>query len=422
MTAFPTGIKCLSEIVCQSIIKNTSAKTGLSYNRIFAERKEMIYFDNAATTFIKPPAVADEVYRCIRYYCGNPGRSAHRISLEASKKVFECRTEAAELFGLDDPSRVIFTMNTTMSLNMAIKGLLHCGDHVIISDMEHNAVYRPIRHLADLGLIDFDIFNSRSGSETDNGDYILNGIKKLIRPNTKLIVCMQASNICSAEMPIKEIGALCRQNKIRFAVDAAASAGHMPINIKDMCIDALCVPGHKGLYGPQGSGLLLLGESAEPDTLLEGGNGINSLEAGMSDILPERFEAGTVPTPAIAGLCEGIKAVRRAGVENIGNHEKALSKQLTEALLSVPGITVYAPKVYGANVLFNLDGIPSDDVGAALDRVGICVRSGYHCAPLAHTTLNTPDGGAVRVSFGMYNTKKEVGIFADEVRRLRREM
>ena len=126
--------------------------------------------------------------------------------------------------------------------------------------------------------------------------------------------------------------------------------------------------------------------------------------------------------PARFRLCEGIKAVRRAGVESIGNHEKALSKQLTEALLSVPGITVYAPKVYGANVLFNLDGIPSDDVGAALDRVGICVRSGYHCAPLAHTTLNTPDGGAVRVSFGMYNTKKEVGIFADEVRRLRREM
>lgn len=374
----------------------------------------MIYFDNAATTFPKPPYVSEEVYRCIRSYGGNPGRSGHSLSLKAAEKVYECRELASDMFGLGDPTRVVFTHNTTEALNVAIKGLLHVGDHVIISDMEHNAVLRPIKKLSALGLIEYSVY--RSGSEGEQSqDSTVENIRSLIRPNTGLIVSVHASNICSAVMPIQAIGELCRETGISFIVDAAASAGHIPINMTQMNINALCVPGHKGLYGPQGSGMLLLDKSTFPETSFEGGNGINSLDGDMSDILPERYEAGTLPTPAIAGLCEGIKAVQRSGIGHISRLEGALYSELLERLKNMKGITVYAPSHIGHTLLFNVDGIPSDMVGSELNRSGICVRSGYHCAPLAHSTLKTPDGGAVRVSFGMYNTKSEVAAFCDEI-------
>lgn len=374
----------------------------------------MIYFDNAATTFPKPLYVSEEVYRCIRSYGGNPGRSGHSLSLKAAEKVYECRELASELFSLGDPTRVVFTHNTTESLNMAIKGLLHVGDHVIISDMEHNAVLRPIKKLHELGLIEYSVYSSGSERGQDKSKTI-EGIRALIRKNTSLIVSVHASNICSAVMPIQDIGTLCREAGIYFIVDAAASAGHIPIDMAQMNINALCVPGHKGLYGPQGSGMLLLDKNTLPETVLEGGNGINSLDGDMSDILPERYEAGTLPTPAIAGLCEGIKAVKKSGIEHISRVERSLYSELFGRLKNMKGVTVYAPSHIGHTMLFNIDGIPSDAVGGELNKAGICVRSGYHCAPLAHSTLQTPDGGAVRVSFGMYNTKSEIAAFCDEI-------
>lgn len=381
----------------------------------------MIYFDNAATTFPKPPYVSEEVYKCIRNYGGNPGRSGHSLSLKAAEKVYECRELASELFALDDPTRVVFTHNTTEALNIAIKGLLHVGDHVIISDMEHNAVLRPIKKLHELGLIEYSVYSSGSADEQSQSDIVEN-IKSLIRPNTGLIVSVHASNICSAVMPIQAIGKLCREHGIYFIVDAAASAGHIPIDMAQMNINALCVPGHKGLYGPQGSGMMLLDKNTLPETVLEGGNGINSLDGDMSDILPERYEAGTLPTPSIAGLCEGIKAVKKSGIEHISRIECSLYSELSERLKNMKGITVYAPSHVGHTLLFNIDGVPSDVVGGELNKVGICVRSGYHCAPLAHSTLKTPDGGAVRVSFGMYNTKSEVVAFCDEIYKISKSM
>lgn len=365
----------------------------------------MIYLDNAATTFPKPAAVYSEAYRCMTTYCGNPGRGGHTMSIAAAKKVFECRCEAGEMFGVDDPSRIVFTPNTTYAINLVLKGLLKEGDHVIISDMEHNSVYRPVHRMALDGKIEYSIFPTMTLDGRRNPARICAGIAKLVRPNTKLVMCAHSSNICSQTLPIKDIGAFCRRHGILFAVDAAQSAGHMPINMEQMNIDALCVPGHKGLYGPQGCGFAALGNKILPDTLTEGGNGVNSLDPTMPDYPPERYEAGTVATPAIAGLCEGIRAVRALGEEAIHEHEKSLYRESAEMLGNTPGVTLYAPEYAGSTLLFNVDGFSAEETSRYLDSCGICVRGGYHCCALGHSTLGTPDGGAVRVSFGIFNKK-----------------
>jgi selenocysteine lyase/cysteine desulfurase len=223
-----------------------------------------------------------------------------------------------------------------------------------------------------------------------------------------MLICAHASNICSSVQPIAQIGALCHRHGILFVVDAAQSAGHIPIDVGLMQIDALCVPGHKGLLGPQGSGALLLDPSLFADTLVEGGSGYNSLEWEMPQDPPERFEAGTLATPAIAGLCEGIRTVKRIGVERVGGRIREWNRALRDRLASIPEVTVYTPHHTGSILLFNLNGIPADRVGRALDRRGICVRTGYHCSALGHATLQTPHGGAVRVSPGYQSTQAEI--------------
>ena len=375
----------------------------------------MIYLDNAATSFPKPRRVIEEQLRCMRAYCGNPGRGSHALSRAAAEKIYECRTEAAELFGLENPESVMFTMNATMAINTVIKGVLQMGDHVLLSDMEHNAVYRPIYKMARAGLISYDIFPTYANDPSRTASDICAAIEGLIKPRTRMLICAHASNICSASLPIAEIGALCRRHGIFFALDAAQSAGHMPINMERMQIDALCAPGHKGLLGPQGSGLLLLSEAAILDTLMEGGSGVNSLEGSMPDESPERYEAGTLPTPAIAGLCEGIRAVKRIGVENVHEYTCALTASLRERLLQMERVRVYAPHHEGAVLLFHIDGISADRLGEMLDRQGICVRAGYHCSALAHATLQTPNGGAVRISTGFFNTPAEIQRVADVI-------
>lgn len=368
----------------------------------------MIYLDNAATTFPKPASVADEVKRCMTAYCGNPGRSGHRLSLAAAKKVFECRELAASLFSAHDADRVFFTPNTTYGINAVIKGLLKDGDHVIISDMEHNAVWRPIHKLAQSGRITYDVFKTLTGDERQNPVRICANIARLVRPDTRLVFCTHASNICSAFLPVKEIGAFCHRHGILFAVDGAQSAGHAEINVEEMNIDALCLPGHKGLYGPQGSGLVVLGKDIVLDTFTEGGNGIDSLSPQMPLGAPERYEAGTVSTPCIAGLWAGMRAVRERGIAEISDAEAVIGKRLAYMLGNTRGITLYAPEHTGSIILFNVDGVSSEAVAAELDKHGICVRGGYHCAGLAHKTLGTPVGGAVRVSLGMFNRTADV--------------
>lgn len=376
----------------------------------------MIYLDNAATTFPKPNLVIEEVRRCMLTYAGNPGRGAHMLSLMAAERVYECRELLARMFGAEDVDRVFFTPNTTYGINSVIKGILKRGDHVIISDMEHNAVFRPIYKLAERGEIEYDVFDTLTCRYGQSPDSICQSIIKLVRPNTKMVFCVHGSNICSEILPIFEIGRLCKQLGLFFAVDGAQSAGHVPIDIGKMNIDALCLPGHKGLYGPQGSGAVILGKETELDTLLEGGNGIDSLSGEMSMQSPERYEAGTVAVPAIAGLYAALKWLDGYGIERIDAEERRLGQRLTDMLGGIRKVSVYAPEYEGGTVLFNVDGVPSEQCASYLNSKGFCTRGGYHCAALAHRTLGTPAGGAVRASVGVFNTEADISALYRAIR------
>ena len=378
----------------------------------------MIYLDNAATSFPKPRRVAMEQLRCMQLYGGNPGRGSHALALAAAEKIYECREELASFFGCQNTENVIFTMNATMAINTVIKGSLRRGDHILISDMEHNAVFRPIYKLAKEGKISYDVFQTYPTDPLRTADKICASILEKLRPNTRMLICAHASNICSASLPLVQIGALCRKKGILFVVDAAQSAGHLPIDMQEMQIDALCAPGHKGLWGPQGCGILILGDGIVCDTLMEGGSGYNSLEGDMPKDPPERYEAGTLPTPAIAGLVEGVKEIKRIGLDAIREHECKLTKQLCNRLLTMPRATVYAPHHTGGVLLFSLQDLSSDRVGSFLNEHGFCVRTGFHCAALAHATLGTPPAGAVRVSPSDFNTAAQIDSLCDTLEEL----
>ena len=372
----------------------------------------LIYLDNAATSYPKPRAVYEEVMRSIRDYGGNPGRGSHPLALAAADKIYACREVLVKYFGADSPEQVVFTLNATYALNFALKGLLRPGDHVLISDMEHNAVLRPIHRLAQDGRISYDVFPTMvSGKEerqARNPTRLCARIAARLKPNTRAVVCSHQSNLCSASLPLAEIGAFCRRHHLLFIVDASQSAGHLPIDCKAMNIDVLCAPGHKGLYGIQGCGFCLLAPGLEVDTLVEGGSGFASLDASMPDVWPERGEAGTLPTPAIAGLWAGVSTLLRYDSAHILSHEQMLFDRLCERLLHRKGYTVYLPEHRGSTLMFHREGISSERIGRYLAEHGICVRAGYHCAALGHQTLGTPDGGGVRVSFGLFNTARDV--------------
>ena len=380
------------------------------------------YLDNAATTFPKPVSVYQEVYRCMSKYCGNPGRGSHRLSLEASRAIFECRSLIADLVGVSELDRIVFTYNTTYALNMVIKGILKKGDHVIISDMEHNAVLRPIWKLAQNDIISYDVFSTMLGEDKKSPTLICAKIASLIKPNTKMVICSQASNICSATLPIKEIGEFCQRHSLFLLVDGAQSVGHHDIDVDQMNIGALCFPSHKGLYGPQGCGVIALGKNVYMDTLFEGGNGINSLDGNMPPMPPERYEAGTLATPAIAGLAQGVRAILSTPKGEILEYQKQLFSIAYSYLSNIDGITVYAPQYKGPVLLFNIDGRTSEYTAQLLDSYGICTRGGFHCSALAHKTLGTPDGGAVRISFGMFNKKKDIDALAKALVQIKKQI
>lgn len=375
----------------------------------------MVYLDNAATSFPKPYAVTREIEECLRHYCGNPGRGSHVLALRASEKIYECREALAALFGSHHPERLSFAFNATTALNTVIKGVLREGDHVLFSDVEHNAVRRPVHKLAAEGRISYDVFPTLAAKENAAMEELLAGIEACIRPNTRLLIAAHASNICSLTLPLSEIGALCHRHGILFCVDAAQSAGHLPIDVEGMQIDALCFPSHKGLLGPQGCGGVLWGENITAETLVEGGSGFHSLDPYMPEEPPERYEAGTLPTPAIAGLLEGVRTVQRLGIDRIHARIRAKNARLQAHLEALHGITVHARHHTGAVLLFSASPLSSDALGRALNARGFCVRAGYHCAPLAHATLATPEGGAVRVSPSLYTTNEEIDRFANAV-------
>lgn len=377
-----------------------------------------IYLDNAATSFPKPPSVIRAVVNTIREHGGNPGRSSHRLARRASELLYACREEIATLTGLSDPTRVILTKNATEALNVAVKGFLSEGDHVLISDLEHNSVLRPVHQMSRGRGVTYSIFESARLTGPDGVDAAL---APLLSERTRAIITTHASNICSRTLPVGEIGAFCKRHGILLIVDASQSIGHLPIHMEEMQIDALCAPGHKGLYGPQGSGFLLLSsslpEEALPRPLTEGGSGYASLLREMPPLPPERYEAGTLATPAFAGLTEGIRFVKCVGIDAIREHEEALGRIAVDQLSVLRGITLYGAETAGAVLSFSVAGHPAEEVADHLDGYGICVRPGFHCAALAHETLGTPtDSGAVRLSFGYFNTEKEI---CTAVRRIR---
>ncbi len=364
----------------------------------------MIYLDNAATSYPKPESVYRAFARGARELGGNPGRSGHRLAVRAAEAIYACREAVAELFG-GLPEHVVLTMNATYALNMAIRGLARPGSRVLISGIEHNAVLRPV---AALPSCRYDVFDARGGDEA-----VLQSLKSKLTKDTSLVVCNHASNLCGLTMPIERIGALCREHGIAFVVDAAQSAGRLPLSLPACHADALCAPGHKGLYGMQGVGFVLFADRYREQAghlypLLAGGNGVDSLVTAMPDFLPERFEAGTLPTPAIASLEAGIREVLRRGVTNIGAQEDALGKRLRDGLAAIGGVTLYGTETGGGTVLFNVGNLPSEQVGEMLDQRGICVRSGFHCCPLGHRTLETPRYGAVRASVSMFTREWEI--------------
>ncbi len=361
----------------------------------------LIYLDNAATTFPKPRSVTEAVRECMTNVGGNPGRGSHQLSKSAAELVFDTREAAAKLFNAE-AENVVFTMNATHALNYAIKGLARMGCHILIDNYSHNAVYRPVIALAKAGVCTFDIYDASGNAESTIAD-----ISKKLRNNTTIVIATHQSNICSKVLPIKEIGEYCNKRGIYFIVDGSQSAGHIKISVKDMHISALCLPGHKGLFGPMGIGLLISGDGVKYRTIIEGGGGISSLDAYMPDDLPERLEAGTLPLPAIAGLSAGIRFVSEAGEENIHTYEKMLTSIIEREAPALGRMKIYG-ECGGSVLSFNMDGYTPSQVGEYLSSAGICVRTGYHCAPIAHKTVGSFDSGSVRVGVSYLNRPSDI--------------
>ena len=366
----------------------------------------MIYFDNAATTLPKSPEVLEAIARSFTDYGANPGRGAYKMAMDTSRLIYKTRETIASFFGISDCRNIVFTRNTTESVNLAIKGILRPGDHVLYSSLEHNAVWRPIKALEKKG-VSCDSFMVNAKGEID-----LDDLKTKIRANTKLIVCIHGSNVLGCILDIAAIGAIAKKHNICFLVDAAQTAGALPIYPEKMGIDLLAFPGHKGLYGPMGIGGLYVREGLSLATLQEGGTGSNSLEPEQPEMMPDRLESGTVNTPGIAGLGAGIGFLDAISLEKILCHEQMLTKYLYEELAQIPNVILYGPEGNENRLLvvsFNIAGKDSNEVGWALGQdYDISVRAGYHCAPLAHKTMGTLEQGAVRISFGIYNQPWEV--------------
>lgn len=367
----------------------------------------MIYLDNAATSGKKPSGVIKTVENALLRYNANPGRSGHKLSLDTAEKVYETRKAVAEFFSASGPENVVFTLNCTAALNYVIKGVLAMGDHVIISDIEHNAVFRPVYKLAQSGVITYDV----AQVDFRNPNITVDNFEKLIKPNTKMIICSAASNVCGIFTPIAQLGMLCKNHGLLFTVDAAQSAGVSEINMKKMNIDFLAVAAHKGLYAPMGTGILIA-EKDIKDTIIEGGTGSASLIPEQPQDMPERLESGTLNVAGIMGIKAGISYVNSIGIDRIYRHEISLIESLYEELSAMKNIKLYTPypQIYGyAPVLsFNIEEKDSTEVSEYLNKKGIAVRAGYHCAALAHKKLGTQSSGTVRVSTGSFNTKNEI--------------
>ena len=371
----------------------------------------MIYLDNAATTGRKPAQVIRAVDTALREYNANPGRSGHRASEKAAMAVYGAREKAAKMFGAQGAECVVFTSGCTYSINAVLKGVLRSGDRVLISSLEHNSVLRPLHSLGatvDIAQVSF----------TDDNE-TLEEFRRLIRPDTKLVFVTGASNVVGKCLPLAEIGALCRENGIPFGVDAAQSAGIIPIDMQKENIDYLCIAPHKGLYAPMGIGILIACREV-PFTVIEGGTGTNSASPLQPDELPERLESGTLNVPGIMGAAAGMDFVGRIGQSNIHRKEIALIRKAYRGLADMPGIILYTPEPelsgWTPVLSFNIKDIPSYETAERLNKAGIAVRAGLHCAPGAHRQLGTLETGTVRICPSVFTDVSQIEYFIRTVR------
>lgn len=374
----------------------------------------MIYLDNGATTFPKPASVTRAVNKALCEFGANPGRGGHRLAIRASEEIYKCRSAIADYYNVQDTENVIFTNNCTTALNTVIKGILKPNGHAVISCLEHNAVVRPLEKLKNIG-----VSYTKAQIFPGDDDKTMDSFRNAINDNTSLVICTHASNVFGFKLPVERITALCHQYNIPVCVDAAQTAGLLPLDLKDSKIDYLCAPGHKSLYGPMGTGFLIINTDKIPDSLTEGGTGTNSQMTEQPQLLPDKFESGTPNLPGIAGLRAGIEFVNRRTSKNILSHEMRLLQRLYKELKKNKNIILYTDfpdeKHFVPLLSFNVKGRESEEVSACLNKnYGIATRSGLHCCPLAHKFMGTSDIGTVRVVPSVFTADGDINtlIFA----------
>ncbi len=366
----------------------------------------MIYLDNAATSGRKPKTVIDAVVNGLKYYSANPGRSGYKASIDTIVAVYGVREKLYKFFNANGPENVCFTANCTHAINFVLNGVLNSGDHIIVSSLEHNAVMRPLHYLKQPKGISFDI----AAVDFFDPNKTVENFKNLIKPNTKIIFTTNGSNVTGTIIPIKEIGALCKEKGILFGVDAAQTAGVLNIDMKEMNIDYLCVAAHKGLYAPMGSGVLIANKPIENITV-SGGTGSNSNQMQQPEFFPERIESGTLNVPTILGIGAGVDFVKSIGVNNIYLKEMSHTQYLYNQLRKL-NCKLYTPfpekNLYLPVISFNFEDKNSLEVGEYLGKNSVAVRSGLHCAPYAHQFIGTSKIGTVRISLGLFNNKSDL--------------
>jgi len=380
-----------------------------------------LYLDNAATSWPKPPVVAAAMLRFMQQIGANPGRSGHRLSIEAGRVIDSARESVCSLFNAPDPLRVVFGANVTEALNLVLYGFLRPGDHVITTSMEHNSMMRPLRHLEQEG-VELTVLQCRPDGTLDTSL-----LQPAIRRNTVLIAMMQASNVAGTLLPVAEAGRIARQNGLLMLVDSAATAGAMPIDMAESNIDLLAFTGHKSLFGPTGTGGLVIGERVDPGRirpLIRGGTGSRSEYEEQPAFLPDKFESGTLNVAGLAGLNAGIGWLLERGVASVQAELREKTQALIDGLKRIPGVQVYGTqdaRQQTACVAFNIDGLSSSEAGFRLDEeFDIQVRIGLHCAPAAHRTFSTFPAGSVRFAPGLFTSAADIARAIAAVRQIAR--